>query len=233
MVLLGRIRNWLNNLARSAGGKRLPQYATRTANGEEILVDASEPVIGNSEATDFFRDVCGGSLKEIMLRAGFTNVPATAGEVLAAPVLPRVARAQQMALFKRLGVRVTAPHEPPIYAKPGTYPHVELGRVTVAEEEWAGEHRPLVIKSSEADQSRPTHATVVFTVLDAKRQSRHKQVTVHFHGRGVIRAKGFTRELGGSTRPIHYDGEEVRALIERRARHWSPKVYWCSAVERY
>jgi len=226
-----RARDWLNNLGSGGGGKR-PRYRTHTDDGQEILIDAAETVIGNNEATAFFHDLCGGSLKEVMLRQGLTNVPMT-GEAGDGPPLPvRGGRDQPaLAMFRKFGIRVSDQSAVPIFAKPGTYPHVELGGGGAADLPEGG--RPLVIASESSDRARPSHATVVLTVLDPRRRSQQKQVTIHFHGRGVIRAKGFARELGVAGRPIHYDGEEVRSLIHSKARGWSKRVYWCTAMERY
>jgi len=224
-------RTWLNSLGSGRGGKRVARYATHTPDGEQILIDSTESVIGNAEATEFFRQVCGGSLKDVMLRQGLTNVPILGRGPFWVADQSKVAAAQQMSVFRKYGVRVTAANEVPVYAKPGTYPHVEIGGANV--QELSGDGRPLVIKSNDPGHSRATHATVVFTVFDTRRQSRHKQVTVHFHGRGMIRAKGFTREVGAMGRPTPYDGQEVKALLANRARPWGEKVYWCSATERY
>ena len=60
--------------ASDSGGKR-PRYRTQTEDGQQILIESQEAVIGNSEATAFFTDLCGGSLKEVMMSAGATNVP--------------------------------------------------------------------------------------------------------------------------------------------------------------
>jgi len=230
-----RARDWLNGLG-SSGGKR-PTYRTHTDDGQAILIDASEAVIGNNEATAFFRELCGGSLKEVMLRQGLTNVPLPNGGLqddapTAGPARTDPARQQQaLALFRKYGLRVWSQAEVVIFAKPGTYPHVELGSGGLAETPEDG--RPLVISGGAVDRPRPSHATVVFTLLDARRRSSHKQVTVHFHGRGVVRAKGFSRELGVASRPLHYDGEEVRRLLDRKARSWARKVHWCTPLERY
>jgi hypothetical protein len=134
-------------------------------------------------------------------------------------------------MFRKFGIRVSGESDVPVFAKPGTYPHVDLGAGSAVELPDGG--RPLVIASESSDRARPSHATVVLTVLDPRRRSQQKQVTVHFHGRGVVRAKGFARELGVAGRPIHYDGEEVRDLIRAKARSWSKRVYWCTAMERY
>ncbi len=229
-----RAREWLNSLG-SGGGKR-PHYRTHTDDGQEILIEASEAIIGNNEATAFFRELCGGSLKEVMLRQGLTNIPTAndAGESGSAAGAggEAVGRGQQaLALFRKFGIRVSNASGVVVFAKPGTYPHVELGAGGRAEIPEEG--RPLVIASNTADRARPSHATVVFTVLDARRRSRQKQVTVHFHGRGVIRAKGFSRELGVASRPMHYDGEEVRHLIGTKARAWAARIHWCTPLERY
>lgn len=232
MGILQRARDWLNSLGTSGGGKRLRQYRTQTDDGQQILIDSAETVIGNSEATAFFRDICGGSLKEVMLRAGATNVPLEAAEGPESDGETRVAGARQMSAFRMLGVRVSDPDAAPIYVKPGTYPHVELQSGNVREDT-PTDGRPLVIRSSETDRSRALHATVVFTAFDARRQSRQRQVTIHFHGLGVIRAKGFTREVGAMGRPSHYDGEEVRRLIRQKAKQWSRRIHWCTAMERY
>jgi len=223
-------RDWLNNLGSGAGGKR-PQYRTRTEYGQEILLDSAETVIGNSEATAFFHDLCGGSLKEVMLRQGLTNVP-TAGGKGDAPV-PAAGPPDQpaLAMFRKFGIRVSPEGAAPIFAKPATYPHVELGAGGGVDVPTDG--RPLVIASESPDRARPQHATVVFTVLDPRRRNQQKQVTIHFHGRGVIRAKGFARELGVAGRPMHYEGDEVRDLIRTKARSWSKRIYWCTAMERY
>jgi hypothetical protein len=231
MGWFGNLRTWLNSLGSGGGGKRVAHFPTQTAGGEPILIDPTETVLGNADATEFFRDVCGGSLKDIMLRQGLTNVPRIGRGPFWIEGQARTAAAQQMGLFRQYGVRVTEPGEAAIYAKPGTYPHVEIGAASVAEEPQDG--RPLVIRTSRSGQARATHATVVFTVFDARRQNRQKQVTVHFHGRGVVRAKGFTREVGSMGRPTHYDGEEVRSLISQRARAWGSKIHWCSPMERY
>ncbi len=224
-------RAWLNNIGSGGGGKRVTRYATHTPDGQHILIDASEAVIGNTEATEFFGQVCGGALKEVMLREGLTNVPLAGRGPFWVADQSKIAAAHQMSIFRQYGVRVTGPGQLPIYVKPGTYPDVEIGGANVPEQPADG--RPLVIKSAAPAHSRATHATVVFTVLDSRRQSRQRQVTVHFHGRGVIRAKGFTREVGAMGRPIHYDGEEIKALLAERARPWSGKIHWCSATERY
>ena len=137
-----------------------------------------------------------------------------------------------MSAFRIYGVRVSEGDGPQIFAKPGTYPHVELRSGNVGEDT-PTDGRPLVIRSSDTDRRRAMHATVVFTLFNARRQSKQKQVTVHFHGLGVIRAKGFTREVGAMGRPSHYDGEEVKRLLHARARTWSRKIHWCSAIERY
>jgi hypothetical protein len=231
MGLFQNFRIWFNSLIGGGGGKRVQRFATQTADGQAILIDSSETVIGNAEATEFFRDICGGSLKEVMLRQGLTNIPVTGGGVIFGS-LGRVAAAQQMTMFKKFGVRLTEADEAAVYAKPGTYPHVEIGGGGVPEPE-PDDRRPLVIKTGESDRPRATHASVVFTVFDVRRQSRQKLVTVHFHGRGVIRAKGFTREVGAMGRPTHYDGEEVKAVLQRRAPRWADRIYWCSPRERY
>jgi hypothetical protein len=229
-----RARAWLNNLG-SSGGKRI-EYRTHTEDGQAILLEASETVIGNNEATAFFRELCGGSLKEAMLRQGLTNVPLPDGAGDDAPAADPgaggAARQQQaLALFRKHGIRVSTDGEVVIFARPGTYPHVDLGSEGEGELPEGG--RPLVIESLAAEKARPSHATVVFTVLDARRRSRQKQVTIHFHGRGVIRAKGFARELGVASRPMPYDGEEVRRLLDAKARSWGRKVHWCTPLERY
>jgi hypothetical protein len=232
MGILQAVRDWLNSFGSSGGGKRLSEYRTHTDDGQPILIEAQETVIGNNEAMAFFRDICGGSIKEIMLRAGATNIPREEGEE--PPPRPvRAGDSVSMGAFRRLGVRVSDEDDVPVFAKPGTYPHVELVSGNVREEDTPTDGRPLVIRSSETDRSRAMHATVVLTVFDAKRQSKQKQVTVHFHGRGVIRAKGFSREVGAMSRPSHYDGEEIRRLIGRNARKWAGKIHWCSALERY
>ncbi len=233
MGILQAVRDWLNNLGSSGGGKRLSQYRTHTDDGQPILIDAQETVIGNNEAMAFFRDICGGSIKEIMLRAGATNIPMEEGEEPPSDPRVRAGSSPSMDAFRRLGVRVSDEHDVPIFAKPGTYPHVELVSGNVREGDTPTDGRPLIIRSSETDRSRAMHATIVFTVFDAKRQSKQKQVTVHFHGRGVIRAKGFSREVGAMSRPSHYDGEEVRRLIGKKVRNWAGKIHWCSAMERY
>ncbi|HJN14348.1 MAG TPA: hypothetical protein QGH10_02595, partial [Armatimonadota bacterium] len=118
-----------------------------------------------------------------------------------------------------------------IYAKPGTYPHVDLQRGNVREAPDDG--GPLVISSKDDVQVKKNHATVVFAIFDNRRHGRQKQVTVHFHGRGVVRAKGFMRDIGAMGRPVHYDGEEVEKLLRKKTRVWSKKIYWCTASERY
>ena len=226
-----RARDWLNSLGSGSGGKR-PTYRTHTEDGQEILLDASETVIGNNEATAFFRDLCGGSLKEVMLRQGLTNIPMTGAADDGGPVpAPGVRSQQALTMFRKFGIRVSGEGGAPVFAKPGTYPHVELGGGSVVDVPEDG--RPLVIASEWSDRARPLHATVVFTVLDPRRRNQQKQVTVHFHGRGIIRAKGFARELGVAGRPLHYDGEEVRDLLHGKARAWSRKIYWCTPLERY
>jgi len=171
-----------------------------------------------------------------MRRQGLTNVPLPNGAGDEAP-LPDpgpggpARRQQTLAVFRKYGLRVWSQNELVIFAKPGTYPHVELGPGGLAQVPEDG--RPLVIAGDAVDRARPSHATVVFTILDARRRSRQNQVTVHFHGRGVIRAKGFSRELGVSSRPMHYDGEDVRRLLDRKARSWAHKVHWCTPLERY
>jgi hypothetical protein len=225
-----RARDWLNSLGSGSGGKR-PRYRTHTDDGQQILIDSSETIIGNNEATAFFRDLCGGSLKEIMLRQGLTNIPlAPEDEETTPDSAPVSQNPQALALFRKLGLRISSEGGLPVFVKPGTYPHVELAGRSVPDLPEDG--RPLVIYTDAHDR-RPSHATVVFTVLDPRRRSLQKQVTVHFHGRGLIRAKGFARELGGTGRPIHYDGEEVRALLDREARPWARRIYWCSSLERY
>ncbi len=233
MGILQAVRDWLNSLGSTGGGKRLAQYRTHTDDGQPILIDPQEAVIGNNDATAFFRDVCGGSLKEVMLRAGATNVPMDEGPEPLQGGETRVAGSRAMGAFRRFGVRVSDPSDLPVFARPGTYPHVELVSGNVREDDTPSDGRPLVIRSSETDQSRTMHATVVFTVIDARRENKQKQVTVHFHGRGVIRAKGFAREVGAMSRPSHYDGEEVKQLIEKKGRHWAGRIHWCSASERY
>ena len=236
MGILQKARDWLNSLGGSGGGKR-PTYRSHTDDGQEIILDSQETIIGNNEATAFFTDVCGGSLKDVMLRAGATNIPlavadasGAAAEGPAPPGRGKMSTAQ-MDVFRKYGVRVSPENDVPIYVKPGTYPHVDLdgGSLTQVPEDG----RPLVISSDQTDKSKATHATVVFTVFDTRRSGRYKQATVHFHGRGVIRAKGFTREIGSMGRPTHYDGEEVHRVIRRKARAWGKKIHWCSASERY
>ncbi|MGQ9732413.1 MAG: hypothetical protein ACUVX8_14225 [Candidatus Zipacnadales bacterium] len=232
MKLLQKARNWLNELGSSAGGKRV-RYRTHTEDGQQILIDPRETVIGNNEATAFFKDICGGSLREIMQRHGFTNVleGAVSSRTVEASASQKGRSPAAMAFFRQYGIRVSGPYDVPIFAKPGTYPHVEVGGGGVSEPPQDG--RPLVISSTETEQSRAAHATVVFTVLNPRRRSQQRQVTVHFHGRGIIRAKGFVRDIGHGGRPSHYDGEEVRRLIETRASHWAKKIYWCGPTERY
>lgn len=233
MGIFQTVRDWLNSLGSPGGGKRLTDYRTHTDDGQPILIDAQETVIGNNEATVFFRDLCGGPLKEIMLRAGATNIPMQEGEEPPADGPVRAAGSPSMTAFRQFGVRVSDENGVPVFAKPGTYPHVELVSGNVREDDTPTDGRPLVIRSADTDQPRAMHATVVFTVFDAQRQSKQKQVTVHFHGRGVIRAKGFTREVGAMSRPSHYDGDHVKRLIGQKARKWAGKIHWCSAVERY
>jgi len=229
MSWLQRARDWLNSLG-SAGGKR-PQYRTHTDDGQQILIDAAELVIGNNEATAFFRELCGGSLKEIMLRQGMTNIPLANGADETAPAPGPTAGTQPgVALFRKFGIQLSKDGGVIVFARPGTYPHVELGESLVEVPE---DGRPLVIDSETAERARPTHATVVFTVLDPRRRNQQKQVTLHFHGRGLIRAKGFARELGVAGRPLHYDGDEVRLLIDAKARQWGRKIHWCTPLERY
>lgn len=227
---LRRLRGWLNSLG-NYGGKRM-SYRTHTDDGQPILIEPSETILGNNEATAFFRDLCGAPLKEVMLRQGLTNIPLTTpvGEVqLATPVEQGTSRA--MAIFRRYGIRVSDAGTTPIFAKPGTYPYVELQGSNVPE--LPEEGRPVVIRSEATDRRRPPHAIVVFTVFDVKRRNLQKQVTVHFHGRGIIRAKGFSRELGVASRAIHYDGEEVRQLLRQKVPKWANKIYWCTPTERF
>jgi hypothetical protein len=237
MGILGKIREWVGGLGGTGGGGKRPTYRTHTDDGQEILIDSRETVIGNNEATAFFTEMCGGSLKEVMLRAGATNVPMPpgaadpAGAIEAEAASSRALSAAQVDAFRKYGVRVSDQSDVPIFAKPGTYPHVDLAGTNVRDE--PAEGAPLVISSEEAAESRAMHATVVFTVFDTRRRGRQKQVTVHFHGRGVIRAKGFMREVGSMGRPIHYDGEEIQDIIHTRARSWAGKIHWCSATERY
>ncbi len=233
MGILQTVRDWLNSLGGGGGGKRLADYRTHTDDGRPILIDPEELVIGNNEATAFFRDLCGSSLKEVMLRAGATNIPMEEAEQVPAEGPVRRRDLPSMGAFRRFGVRVSDENGVPIFAKPGTYPHVELVSGNVPEDDTPTDGRPLVIRSADTDQPRALHATVVFTVFDARRQSKQRQVTVHFHGRGVIRAKGFSREVGAMSRPSHYDGDDVKRLIGQKARKWSGKIHWCSALERY
>jgi hypothetical protein len=221
--------DWLLVLRRR---RRPPTYRTRTEDGQEILLDASEKVIGNNEATAFFTELIGGPLKDVMLRQGLTNAPMPSGQAAGAPGGGPASAAQALAAFRKHGIRVSPPAAAlAVFAKPGTYPHVDLGAASVGEAPRGG--GPLVISSAATDKPRPAHATVVFTLFDPHRRSQQKQVTVHFHGRGIIRAKGFAREVGAMGRPLHYDGDEVRDLLRRKCRHWSRKIHWCSSLERY
>ena len=217
----------------AGGGGKRPAYRTHTEDGQEILIDSQEAVIGNNEATSFFTDLCGGSLKDIMLNAGATNPSMTGGD--AAPGAPAAgvggADKAKLDAFRKYGVRVSEKSQIPIYAKPGTYPHVDLDRGNVREAPADG--GPLVISSKDDRSVAKNHATVVLSVFDTRRQGRQKQVTVHFHGRGVIRAKGFMRDIGAMGRPVHYDGAEVEKLLRQKARNWLKKIHWCTGSERY
>jgi len=199
--------------------------------GEKILVDASEQIIGNDVATTCLQSLLGGSLRAALRDAEATNVPdPTTFNPSAVAVGPTAAR--RMRAFREFGVLLEQTGSVHIFVKPGTYPHIDLSRGQAAGEEDPEEGRPLVISTRQVDNP-PLHATVVFTVLDHERPTTRKTLTVHFHGSAVIRAKGVLRQTGGYTRPSHYDGQEVRQLLERRDRKLARQIHWCTALERY
>jgi len=211
-----------------SGSARRPAPPPR---GERILVDESEKVIGNEEAAAFLQSLVGGSLRTALRGADATNVPdPTTFDPNAVAVGPTAAR--RMRAFREFGVLLEQTGSVHIFAKPGSYPHVDLERAQQADEEDPSDGRPLVISSRQVDNP-PLHATVVFTVLHQDRPTTRKTLTVHFHGGAVIRAKGVVRETGGYTRPSHYDGQEVRQLLEQRNRKLARQVHWCSPLERF
>ncbi len=177
------------------------------------------------------QQLLGDSLRSVLRQAGASNVPDPATfDPNAVVVGPSTVR--RMRAFRQFGVPLEERGSLHIFVRPGTYPHVDLDKDGRSPSEDPTDGRPLVISTAQLD-SPPLHATVVFTVLDKDQPTVRKSLTIHFHADDVIRAKGVTRYTGGYTRPSHYDGQEVRELIRRRAQQWMKKIHWCSALERY
>jgi hypothetical protein len=190
-----------------------------SASGEDVLLDEAEETAGTSDATAFFTAVCGKSMKELLSEFGMTNI-ARAQDANWKPV--PADGVDRFAEFRTIGYLVDESGGRRIYIRPGRYPyHGESGGIDVV----GGE------PGADADLMRP-HATVVFTVREALSPYDRKRMTVHFHGGGKVRAKGYVWTRSRPDRPKHYDGAEVKELLEQQARGWARRIHWCGPMEK-
>jgi hypothetical protein len=197
----------------TAGGRIL------AASGEEVLLDEAEETAGTADATSFFTAVCGRGMKELLAEFGMTNIARAQDEEWRPGQRDPTHR---FAEFRTTGYLLDQTPGRQIYIRPGQYPyHSDTGGVDVI---GAG-------AGADTELMRP-HATVVFTVREALSPYSRKRLTVHFHGSGKVRAKGYVWNRARPDRPKHYDGEEVRELISEQARGWARRIQWCGPMEK-
>ncbi len=185
----------------------------------DILLDEAKPTAGVADATAFFTAVCGRSMKEILGDFGATNIAQSDNGQTWRPTAS-AARRKRLEEFRKLGALVYSQAGVQIFARPGRYPvDMEGGR-------------GMILDPTEEEASLRPHATVVFTVREVVNPGERKRMTIHFKGDGQIRAKGRIWHTARPDRPTHYDGAEVRKLIEEQARGWAKRIHWCSPREK-
>jgi len=187
--------------------------------GQDVLLDEAEPTPGTSDATAFYTAVCGKSMKELLAEFGMTNIGGANG-----PGSPTGAPGQlnRFVEFRRLGYLWKQTSGKQVFIRPGRYPYHDGGSAETVVDAGTGPGAELM---------RP-HATVVFTVREAMSPYHRKRMTVHFYGDGKVRAKGYVWNRQRPDRPTHYDGEDIRDIVEEQARGWSKRIHWCKSSEK-